>query len=114
MSGTLENYRFGSIIYQSKNMAIQIDEYLYIFDCLFIPKDIKSVVIAIGRSSDLLLFRTPSHPEVTGQWQMNARYVNGAYSSGNCCRLSRHSLLIFSEKKIQIRTKCDTNVKFYF
>lgn len=77
-----------------------------------------------GRSSDLFrLRRLPGYPPVAEIVDSScARFRTGTYSSGNCCRLSRHSLLIgrrlyglLSEPLRGKDTKFTSNKKcFYF
>ena len=77
-----------------------------------------------GRSSDLFRFRRlPGYPPVAEIVDSScARFRTGTYSSGNCCRLSRHSLLIdrrpyglLSEPLRGKDTKFTSNKKcFYF
>jgi len=74
------------------NMCISI------FRLSFYPKEIKKCITAPGRSSDLLpcLNAFPFLPIGTVATEMFVQHVKGAYSSGNCCRFSRHSLLFYS------------------
>lgn len=77
-----------------------------------------------GRSSDSFRFRRlPGYPPVAEIVDSScARFRTGTYSSGNCCRLSRHSLLIgrrlyglLSEPLRGKDTKFTSNKKcFYF
>ena len=77
-----------------------------------------------GRSSDSFRFRhLPGYPPVAEIVDSScARFRTGTYSSGNCCRLSRHSLLIdrrpyglLSEPLRGKDTKFTSNKKcFYF
>ena len=77
-----------------------------------------------GRSSDSFRFRClPGYPPVAEIVDSScARFRTGTYSSGNCCRLSRHSLLIdrrpyglLSEPLRGKDTKFTSNKKcFYF
>ena len=77
-----------------------------------------------GRSSDSFRFRRlPGYPPVAEIVDSSCvRFRTGTYSSGNCCRLSRHSLLIgrrpyglLSEPLRGKDTKFTSNKKcFYF
>ena len=76
-----------------------------------------------GRSSDSFRFRRlPGYPPVAEIVDSScARFRTGTYSSGNCCRLSRHSLLIdqrlktsFFEPLLGKDIKLDSNKKIFF
>ena len=70
-----------------------------------------------GRSSDLSRFLKPSHPTPLGRGRRTVVSMfrshlpkgwRGTHSSGNCCRLSRHSLLILP----RIAGSIETNERY--
>lgn len=56
-----------------------------------------------GRSSDLFPFRKPSRAKA--QWPNSFRKENGTYSSGNCYRFARYSLLAGHDVRNRYRNK---------
>lgn len=62
----------------------------------FVPKALFQTTW--GRSSDLRLGSSPSHPTGVGQWHDDERI--GVYSSGNCPGLAPDSLLSLSAPHI--------------
>ena len=65
-----------------------------------------------GRSSDSLPFRRLPVPwRGTVAKSAGTRHVT--HSSGNCCRFSRHSLLIRGIRPDVVRNRCATKVRFF-
>ena len=65
-----------------------------------------------GRSSDSFRFRRlPGYPPVAEIVDSScARFRTGTYSSGNCCRFSRHSLLIDRRLKPLFSNLCSAKI----
>ena len=54
----------------------------------------------------------PSRPGA-GQWLRSIGAFAAAYSSGNCCRIARHSLFIRAHRRCALRNRCATKVRFF-